>query len=74
MNRILKDATVQRYHGDSHAQLRAHLEAFVMAYNFAKRRKTLDGLAPCEYSGKIRIQTPQRFTLNPTHHFPELNT
>jgi transposase InsO family protein len=44
MNRTLKEATVRRYHYDSHDQLRAHLAAFVDAYNFAKRLKTLKGL------------------------------
>ena len=31
MNRTIKDATVKRYHYDSHAQLRAHLADFVSA-------------------------------------------
>lgn len=37
----LKDATVKRYHYETHGQLREHLSAFVAAYNFAKRLKTL---------------------------------
>jgi hypothetical protein len=37
MNRTLKEATVQRYHYGTHAQLKAHLHTFLMAYNFAKR-------------------------------------
>ena len=48
MNRTLKEATVKRYYYESHEQLRAHLEAFVAAYNFAKRLKTLRGLTPYE--------------------------
>lgn len=43
MNRTLKEATVQRYYYGSHAQLKAHIHAFLMAYNFAKRLKTLKG-------------------------------
>ena len=43
MNRTLKEATVRRYHYETHAQLREHLEAFLNAYNFAKRLKTLRG-------------------------------
>ena len=46
MNRTLKEATVQRYHYDSHDQLRRHLADFLAAYNFAKRLKTLKGLHP----------------------------
>ena len=36
MNRTIKEATVQRYHYDSHNQLQTHLSDFVAAYNFAK--------------------------------------
>jgi hypothetical protein len=46
MNRSLKDATVRRYHYDTHRQLEAHLAAFLDAYNFAKRLKALRGLTP----------------------------
>lgn len=37
MNRTIKEATVKRYHYDSHDQLRTHLVDFVAAYNFARR-------------------------------------
>ena len=46
MNRTLKEATVKRYHYESHDQLRRHLSDFVAAYNFARRLKTLKGLTP----------------------------
>jgi transposase InsO family protein len=46
MSRTLKEATVQRYHYGTHAQRKAHLHAFLMAYNFAKRLKTLRALTP----------------------------
>ena len=36
-----KEATVQRCHYGLHAQLKAHVHAFLMAYNFSKRLKTL---------------------------------
>ena len=68
MNRTLKDATVKRYHYETHGQLNAHLEAFLMAYNFAKRLKTLRGLTPHEYICKIWTAQPDRFRINPTHH------
>jgi transposase InsO family protein len=44
MNRTIKEAAVQRYHYDSHHQLRIHLSDFVAADNFAKRLKTLGGV------------------------------
>ena len=53
MNRTIKDATVKRYHYDSHEQLRRHLQLFIDAYNHARRLKTLHGLTPYEYIAKI---------------------
>jgi transposase-like protein len=41
MNRTIKEATVKRFHYDGQDQLRAHLESFVAAYDFARRLKTL---------------------------------
>lgn len=46
MNRTIKEATVKRYHYDSHDELRSHLGNFVDAYNFARRLETLKGLTP----------------------------
>jgi transposase InsO family protein len=74
MNRTIKDATVKRYHYDSHDQLRGHLNDFVSAYNFARRLKTLKGLTPYEYICKTWTKEPQRFRLNPTHQMPGLNS
>ena len=74
MNRTIKDATVRRYHYESHDQLRQHLADFVTAYNFARRLKTLKGLTPYEYICKVWATEPQRFTLNPLHQMTELNS
>ncbi len=74
MNRTIKEATVKRYHDDNHQQLRSHLQAFVRAYNFAKRLKTLRGLTPYEYVCKIWTKEPQRFKTNSFHHNMGLNT
>jgi transposase InsO family protein len=70
MNRTIKDATVKRYHYDSHDQLRTHIGDFVSAYNYARRLKTLKGLTPYEYICKIWTSEPDRFKENPTHHTP----
>jgi transposase InsO family protein len=74
MNRTLKEATVRRYHYDTHDQLREHLETFLAAYNFAKRLKTLKGLTPDEYICKRWTENPDRFRLDPIHHKLGLNT
>src|SRR3546814_14065372 len=49
MNRTIKEATVKRFHYESHEQLRTHLADFIAAYNFGRRLKTLNGLTPYEY-------------------------
>ena len=40
--------TVNRFHYDSHDQLRRHLQDLIDAYNFGRRLKTLKGLTPYE--------------------------
>ena len=74
MNRTIKEATVKRFHYDDQAQLRAHLESFVAAYNFARRLKTLKGLTPYEFICKRWTIEPERFILDPIHQMPGLNT
>lgn len=73
MNRTIKDATVKRYHYDSHDQLRRHLQLFIDAYNHARRLKTLRGLTPYEYIARISTEQPQRFKIHPYHHSTGLN-
>jgi transposase InsO family protein len=74
MNRTIKQATVHRYHYDSHDQLRQHLADFINAYNFARRLKALKGLTPYEFICKCWTNQPERFNLNPIHQMPGLNT
>ena len=44
------------------------MQTFLMAYNFAKRLKTLKGLTPYEYICKIWSEDPDKFVINPHHH------
>lgn len=74
MNRTLKEATVRRYHYDTHQQLRAHLAVFLDAYNFAKRLKTLNGLTPFEHVCQVWADEPDRFHYDPVHLTSGLNT
>jgi hypothetical protein len=69
MNQTIKGATVKRYFYDTHDQLRAHLQNFVDAYNFARRLKT-----PYEFICKAWTSQPQRFTISPLQKTPGLNT
>lgn len=74
MNRTIKDATVKRYHYETHDQLKEHLAQFLAAYNFAKRLKMLRGLTPYEHISRCWQKEPERFRLNPHHHSMGLNT
>ena len=61
MDRTLKEATVRRYHYGSHAELREHLSSFLLAYNHAKRLKTLRGLTPYEFVCREWQREPDGF-------------
>ena len=73
MNRTIKEATVKRFHYETHEQLRSHLTDFVNAYNFARRLKTLKSLTPYEAICKAWTKEPERFKLDPIHQMPGLN-
>ena len=74
MNRTLKEATVRRYHYQTHGQLEDHLAAFLDAYNFARRLKTLRGLTPYEAICKAWADEPNRFNQDPVHLTSGLNS
>lgn len=74
MNRTIKDATVKRFHYETHDRLRTHLAEFLAAKNFARALKTLNSLTLYEYICKIWTSEPDRFILNPIHQMPGLNT
>ena len=74
MNRTIKEATVKRFHYDSHLQLQEHLNLFISAYKFGRRLKTLKGLTPYEFICKQWTKKPERFRFNPLHQIPGLNT
>ena len=67
MNRTIKEATVQRYHYQTTNELNGHLQAFLLAYNHAKRLKTLRGLTPHEFVCAQWQKNPTIFTRDPTH-------
>ena len=73
MNRTIKEATVRAYHYETHDQLREHLAAFVAAYNFAKRLKSLGGKTPFEAIVDAWTKQPKRFRLSPNHLTSGLN-
>jgi len=72
MNRTIKEATVKSFHYDNHEQLKTHLQAFMDAYNFARRLKTLKGLTPHEFICKIYENQPSLFKENPYQKYAGL--
>jgi transposase InsO family protein len=74
MNRTIKQATVKRYHYDSHDRLRQHLGDLVAAYNFGRRLKTLKCLTLYEAICKAWQNALARFTSNPHHQILGSNT
>ncbi len=44
------------------------------AYNFGRRLKTLKGLTPFEFVCRAWQHEPERFTSNPLHQMPGLNS
>lgn len=73
MNRTLKEATVRRYHYETHDKLREHLKTFLDGYNFAKRLKTLQGRTVFEFISEKWTSEPQRFNCHPDHLIAGLN-
>ena len=67
MNRPIKEAPVRRYHYQSTDELNGHLQAFLLAYNHAKRLKTLRGRTPHEFVCAQWQKKPVNFNQDPTH-------
>jgi hypothetical protein len=67
MNRTIKEATVKRYHYDSHAQLTAPLHDFIYTTNYGRGLKALHGLTPYETICKCWTNKPDRFNVKPHH-------
>jgi hypothetical protein len=74
MNRTIKEATLRTHHDAGHAQLREHLTAFLNAYNFAQRLKTLAGLTSYQFICSCWQKEPERFKTNPHRLALGLNT
>jgi transposase InsO family protein len=74
MNRTIKDATVNVFHYSSLESLKAHVLAFVCAYNFAKHLKALRWRTPFEAICDAWTKDPSRFKIDPHHRIPGPNS
>ncbi|WP_296268233.1 IS481 family transposase [Pseudomonas sp. UBA6562] len=70
MNRTIKDATIKAFHYPDFAALKAHVLAFITAYNFAKHLKALRWRTPFKVICEAWTINPERFTTNPHHLIP----
>ena len=69
-----KEELWHRYYYTSPGQLREHLQAFIEAYNFAKRLKAIGGLTPWEFIVKEWKLDPKSFKTKPDPYNVGLNS
>jgi transposase InsO family protein len=74
MNRTVKDATVKAFHYPDLEALRAHVLAFVAAYNFAKHLKALRWRTPFQAIRDAWKADPSIFKIGPHHLIPGPHT
>jgi len=65
MNRTVKDATVNAFHYQDRENLKAHVIAFVSAYNFAKHLKALKWQTPFQSICAAWTHDPTVFKIDP---------
>ena len=70
MNRTVKDATVKVFHYETLENLSAHVQAFIMAYDFAKHLKRLRWRTPFQAICEAWAKDPTPFKINPHHLIP----
>lgn len=73
-NRIIKGHTTKRYHYDTVTQLKTHIMAFLLAYNFQRPLKALKYHSPYDTIIKIYKQQPELFHCNPLQKIMGLNS
>jgi transposase InsO family protein len=74
MNRTVKDATIKAFHYLDLDALKAHVLAFVTAYNFAKRLKALRWRTPFQAVCDAWKADPSAFNIDPHHLIPGPHT
>jgi transposase InsO family protein len=74
MNRTVKDATIKAFHYPNLEALKAHVLAFIQAYNFAKHLKALRWRTPFQAICDAWKTDPSTFKINPHHLIPGPHT
>ena len=70
MNRTTKEATIKAFHYPDRQSLKAHVLAFVCAFNFAKHLKAIRWKTPCQTVVEAWQKNPARFKTDPRHLIP----
>ncbi len=73
MNRTVRDATVRAFHYEIDS-LKAHLDAFITACNFAKHLKSHHWRTPFQAIYDAWTKDPKPFIINPHHLIPGPHT
>jgi transposase InsO family protein len=74
MNRTVKEATIKVFHYPDLEALKAHVLAFVAAYNFAKHLKRLRWRTPFQAVCDAWTRDPAPFRIDPRHLIPGPHT
>jgi transposase InsO family protein len=74
MNRTVKEATIKAFHYPNLDALKAHVLAFIRAYNFAKHLKALHWRTPFQAICEAWTKDPAPFRINPHHLIPGPHT
>jgi transposase InsO family protein len=74
MNRTVKDAAPKTFHHPDLGALKAHVLAFVTAYDYAKHLKALRWRTPFQAICDAWAENPAIFRINPHHLIPGPNT
>jgi transposase InsO family protein len=74
MNRTIEEATIKAFHYPDLDALRAHVLAFVTAYNFAKHLKALRWRTPFQAVCDAWKADPAPFKIDPRHLIPGPHT
>ena len=72
-NKTLKNHTTRAYHYESVAQMRRHMMAFLLVYNFQRPLRALKYAPPYAKITEIYDKSPELFRENPHHKIVGLN-
>lgn len=73
-NKMLKEATIKKYHYENIESLKAHLQTFLLYYNFQKPLKSLKYKNPWQIIEECYNLNPEYFLYKPSCKIVGLNT